>query len=221
VMNPKQYPTRSERDNFYVAYLQSGLLLDGNSTSISSSGKAAPSSIPHKAAETASNEDSDSPTPSPSTPTDPPTPTDTPSSNGLKLTATPQSFAESPVTTPSISRQSSSAYFSNAPSITPTSKTPPLTLFTKIRQDSTVLPAAMDLLEDQVMRWMPASHALWGIWGLVQGKESVLKENERMDRGRKSDVDGEEEEVTDFDYLLYASGRIRIFRDACHAMGVF
>ena len=48
----------------------------------------------------------------------------------------------------------------------------------------------------------------------------MLKDNERMDEGRKSDVDGEEE-VTDFDYLLYASGRVRIFRDACHAMGVF
>jgi len=100
------------------------------------------------------------------------------------------------------------------------SKTPPLTQFTKIRQDSTVLPEAMDLLDDQVMRWMPASHGLWGIWALVQGRENVLKDNERMDEGRKSDVDGEEE-VTDFDYLLYASGRVRIFRDACHAMGVF
>lgn len=81
----------------------------------------------------------------------------------------------------------------------------------------------MDLLEEQVKRWMPASHALWGIWGLVQGRENVIRDNERIESSEKKEgeEDGEEEDVMEFDYLQYAKGRIQIFREICHELGVF
>jgi choline kinase len=88
----------------------------------------------------------------------------------------------------------------------------------------TVLPEAMDLLEEQVRRWMPASHGMWAMWALVQGRENVERENLRLDGKKQNGVDTEdehEEDVMEFDYLKYASGRIRIFRDVCREMGVF
>jgi choline kinase len=74
----------------------------------------------------------------------------------------------------------------------------------------------MDLLEEQVRRWMPASHGMWAVWAIVQAKENVERENAKMD-GNK----GDEEDVMEFDYLQYASDRIRIFRELCKEMGVF
>lgn len=80
----------------------------------------------------------------------------------------------------------------------------------------------MDLLEEQVRRWMPASHGMYAVWALVQGRDNVERDNMRLDGKKANGVDAEEEEdVMDFDYLKYASARIRIFRDTCRAMGVF
>lgn len=83
----------------------------------------------------------------------------------------------------------------------------------------------MELLEEQVRRWMPASHGMWAVWAFVQGRENVEKENFRLDGKKQNEAEAEEEheeeEVTNFDYLKYASGRIRIFRDTCRELGVF
>ena len=173
ILKPSQYPARAERDNFYLAYLQSGLVLDSRSNLA-----------------------------------DPTTPT---GSSGP--------LAESPSSTPALSRHNSQAQMSRQSSLTHMqSKTPPLAQFA--HRGSSVLPDAMDLLEEQVKRWMPASHGMWAIWALVQARDDVERINRRME-GKRQDGEEEDEDVMEFDYLLYASDRIRIFRDACRELGVF
>lgn len=163
-LKPSRYPTKAQRDNFYLAYLQSGLLLDGSNVVI----------------------------------TDPSTPH--------------SSITESPASTPT----TSSPALSRQGSTPQLSKTPPLSQFTNIRSGSSTFPESMDLLEEQVRRWMPASHAMWAVWAIVQAKENVERDNAKMD-GNK----GDEEDVMEFDYLQYANDRIRIFRGLCKEMGVF
>lgn len=181
LMQPSKYPTRQERDNFYLAYLQSGLVLDGTSRSATRSSS---SSI-----------------------------SDQPPTTSTKLTSSSDILTESPASTPTT--------LTRTPSAAALSKTPPLAQFTK---GTTVLPQAMDLLEEQVRRWMPGSHGMWAVWALVQGRENVEKENMRLDGKKQNGTDSDEEHEEDaieFDYLKYASGRIRIFREACKEMGVF
>ena len=75
----------------------------------------------------------------------------------------------------------------------------------------------IDLLEEQVRRWSPASHAMWAIWGVVQAREEV----ERAKSG--GNLDGEEDEEvpsSEFEYLTYAKGRIEAFRREVKALGV-
>lgn len=173
LLKPSRFPTRAERDNFYLAYLQSGLVLDNRSSRA-----------------------------------DPETPT---GSSGQ--------LVDSPSSTPALSRHNSQAQISRHGSLTQMqSKTPPLAQFA--RRGSAVLPDAMDLLEEQVRRWMPASHGMWAIWALVQARDDVERINRRME-GKRQDGEEEEEDVMEFDYLLYASDRIRIFREACQELGVF
>ena len=74
----------------------------------------------------------------------------------------------------------------------------------------------IDLLEEQVKRWSPASHAMWAIWGVVQAREEV----ERAKSG--GNLDGEEDEEVpagEFEYLTYAKGRFEAFRREAKALG--
>jgi len=57
--------------------------------------------------------------------------------------------------------------------------------------------AELDALEQQVRAWSPASHGMWGLWGLVQAKEEVM---------------GEQADGGDFNYIGYAIGRVQAFR---------
>ena len=72
------------------------------------------------------------------------------------------------------------------------------------------------LLEEQVRRWSPASHAMWAVWGVVQAREEV----ERARAGGR--LDGEEDgdvPAGEFDYLTYAKGRLESFRRELRALG--
>lgn len=72
------------------------------------------------------------------------------------------------------------------------------------------------LLEEQVRRWSPASHAMWAVWGVVQAREEV----ERARAGGR--LDGEEDgdvPAGEFDYLSYAKGRFESFRRELRALG--
>jgi choline kinase len=57
-------------------------------------------------------------------------------------------------------------------------------------------------LDKQVAAWSPASHAMWGIWGIVQAREDV-----------QSNV-----EQPDFDYIGYAICRLDAFRREIRAL---
>lgn len=59
-------------------------------------------------------------------------------------------------------------------------------------------------LDTQVRAWSPASHLMWGLWGIVQAREE-LETN-----------DSEPE----FDYLGYAQCRLDGFRREIRALGV-
>jgi choline kinase len=52
------------------------------------------------------------------------------------------------------------------------------------------------LLDFQVRAWSPASHAMWGIWGIIQAREEL-----------------ETGEDAEFDYLKYAEGRLTAFSE--------
>jgi choline kinase len=74
----------------------------------------------------------------------------------------------------------------------------------------------IDLLEEQVMRWGPASRAMWAVWGVVQAREDV----ERANAGGR--LDGEEDgdvPAAEFDYLSLAKGRFEEFRRESRALG--
>ena len=74
----------------------------------------------------------------------------------------------------------------------------------------------IDLLEAQVRRWSPASHAMWAVWGVVQAREQVerMKAGGRLDEEEDGDVPAGE-----FDYLAYAKGRFESFRRELRALG--
>jgi choline kinase len=93
-------------------------------------------------------------------------------------------------------------------------------------------------LEDEVRVWSPASHAMWATWALVQARDQVEARIEAWEAGRpparrlRTD-DGVERPVlergksgegeagdADFDYLLYAKGRVEAFRRSLAEMGV-
>jgi len=72
------------------------------------------------------------------------------------------------------------------------------------------------LLEEQVGRWSPASHAMWAVWGVVQAREDV----ERAKAGGR--LDGEEDgdvPTGEFEYLAFAKCRIESFRREVKALG--
>ena len=74
----------------------------------------------------------------------------------------------------------------------------------------------ISLLEEQVRRWSPASHAMWAVWGVVQAREQV----ERVKAGGR--LDGEEDgdvPTGEFEYLTYAKGRLESFRRELRALG--
>ena len=59
-------------------------------------------------------------------------------------------------------------------------------------------------LDKQVCFWSPASHAMWGIWGVVQARENI-EENIQQ---------------PEFDYIGYAIGRLSAFRNEIRALGI-
>jgi len=96
-------------------------------------------------------------------------------------------------------------------------------------------------LEEEVQTWLPASHAMWSIWAIIQARDDILarvddwtkispilnqldqstsKRPITVERGKLGELmvtegEGEgllEEEVEDFDYLRYAMGRMLSFR---------
>jgi thiamine kinase-like enzyme len=73
----------------------------------------------------------------------------------------------------------------------------------------------IDLLEEQVRRWSPASHAMWAVWGVVQAREEV----ERTKAGGRLDEEDEEVPAGEFEYLIYAKGRFEAFRQEAKALG--
>jgi len=73
----------------------------------------------------------------------------------------------------------------------------------------------ISLLEEQVTRWSPASHAMWAVWGIVQAREEV----ERAKSAVRLDEEDEEVPAGGFDYLLYAKGRFEAFRQGAKALG--
>jgi len=73
----------------------------------------------------------------------------------------------------------------------------------------------ISLLEEQVTRWSPASHAMWAVWGIVQAREEV----ERAKSAVRLDEEDEEAPAGEFDYLLYAKGRFEAFRQGARALG--
>ncbi|KAF8922282.1 kinase-like protein [Mucidula mucida] len=66
------------------------------------------------------------------------------------------------------------------------------------------LTKAVQLLDDQVHFWSPASHAMWAIWGVVQAREDL--ENGFAE--------------PEFDYLGYSQCRMAGFRREIQALGV-
>lgn len=61
----------------------------------------------------------------------------------------------------------------------------------------------MDTLDAQVYAWSPASHAVWGIWGIVQASDDVTTGA-----------------ISDFDYLGYAIGRLEMFKEELVERGI-
>jgi choline kinase len=57
------------------------------------------------------------------------------------------------------------------------------------------------LLDFQVRAWSPASHAMWGIWGIVQAREQL-----------------ESGEEAEFDYLSYSKDRLAAFSDGVESL---
>jgi choline kinase len=53
----------------------------------------------------------------------------------------------------------------------------------------------MKALDASVSAWSAASHGMWAVWGVVQGRDDVLSGC-----------------VMDFDYVGYALSRMRLFR---------
>lgn len=81
--------------------------------------------------------------------------------------------------------------------------------------EAIIVPESINLLENQVQRWSPASHAWWAIWGLVQARENVEHDNEKLDNRKVEDV------AMEYDYLKYAMGRMESFRKECKERGIF
>lgn len=61
------------------------------------------------------------------------------------------------------------------------------------------------MLDLQVRVWSPASHAMWAIWGIVQARESI---------------ESGDPEISEFDYLSYAKGRMAGFKREVAALGI-
>ena len=83
----------------------------------------------------------------------------------------------------------------------------------------------IDRLEREVLLWSPATHAVWGLWGIVFAKEeleSVLARAEAEAEGQaveetvlteaSTQAVGAAESAETFDNLRYALGRIELFR---------
>jgi choline kinase len=62
----------------------------------------------------------------------------------------------------------------------------------------------MQKLESQVLAWSPSSHAMWTIWGIVQARDDLERN------------DGQVE----FDYIGYAKCRIAGFYREIEALGL-
>ena len=67
-----------------------------------------------------------------------------------------------------------------------------------------ILERELEKLDCQVRAWSPASHAMWALWGIVQAKDDIERN------------EGEPE----FDYIGYARCRMKGFRRETSALGV-
>lgn len=87
-------------------------------------------------------------------------------------------------------------------------------------------------LEEEVQLWSPASHAMWATWALVQARDQVEARIAAWEKGEKLRKEGElptiergksgegEEGDAEFDYLLYAKGRVESFRRALQTLKI-
>ncbi|KAJ9122437.1 hypothetical protein QFC22_001862 [Naganishia vaughanmartiniae] len=84
----------------------------------------------------------------------------------------------------------------------------------KITSEEQIEQERVDALEKEVRLWSPASSVFWALWGMVQAEEQIQ---------RTKDVKDEEERAkllaSEFDYLKYALGRIRMFRREAAELG--
>ncbi|KAJ9127095.1 hypothetical protein QFC24_001330 [Naganishia onofrii] len=84
----------------------------------------------------------------------------------------------------------------------------------KITSEEQIEQSRVDALEKEVRLWSPASSVFWALWGMVQAEEQIQ---------RTKDVENEEERArlleAEFDYLKYALGRIRMFRQEAAELG--
>ncbi|KAJ9094912.1 hypothetical protein QFC19_007768 [Naganishia cerealis] len=84
----------------------------------------------------------------------------------------------------------------------------------KITPEEKVEQKRVDALEKEVRLWSPASSVFWALWGVIQAEEQIQ---------RTKDIEDEEERAkilaAEFDYLKYALGRIRMFRQEAAELG--
>lgn len=93
--------------------------------------------------------------------------------------------------------------------------------------------AQVDRLEQEVHVWSPATHAVWGLWGIVIARNDIetllahVKSHVRTTpEGLVYEDPGEpappcdEKGAEDFDNLRFALGRIELFREELGERGI-
>lgn len=66
-------------------------------------------------------------------------------------------------------------------------------------------------LEEETLRWSPASSAFWALWGLISAEEQIS--------GIASEKETGQPYTPDWDYLSYAVERFQMFRDDARGLG--
>jgi choline kinase len=74
---------------------------------------------------------------------------------------------------------------------------------------SSISDAECDALETGVRAWSPAGSAAWALWGIVSARAQV-----------EAVEGGDEGFVPEFEYLLYAEERVKMFRREIMELGV-
>jgi choline kinase len=107
-----------------------------------------------------------------------------------------------PTPTPNSNSNSSSSFYLHPTSSTSTSSISSISSTTFLHPG---IDTEMELLEKQVQAWSPTSNALWSVWGIVQAKDDVLAGS--VGAG-------------EFDYIAYALGKVRMFREDLKRLGI-